>query len=109
MRLLVRRYGMAGCVMLSGFGLWTVAAQEPVADIPTLLQAGNASNMRGDYEAARQSFAKAWELAQATSPDDPLRYDILKRLTSVRAAAGEFADADNYLQMAITWREQSLG
>src|SRR6185369_1102956 len=39
----------------------------------------------------------------------PLRYDIYKRLTSVRSAAGEFADADNYLQMAINWRETIIG
>ena len=109
MRLFVRRYGIASCFIFAGLGLQALAAQEPAADIPTLLQAGNASNMRGDYEAARQSFAKAWELVQQTPPDDPLRYDILKRLTSVRAAAGEFEDADNYLQMAINWREQVLG
>ena len=84
-------------------------AQEPSADIPSLIKAGNDSYMRGDYEAARQSLAQAWEAAQQTPPDDPLRYDILKRLTSVRAAAGEFADADNYLQMALNWRETLLG
>ena len=27
----------------------------------------------------------------------------------MRAAAGEFADADNWLQQAITWRENTLG
>lgn len=100
---------MAICVAFASLSLWALAAQEPVPDIPTLLKDGNASNMKGDYEAARGSFLKAWELAQATPPDDPIRYDILKRLTSVRAAAGEFADADNYLQMAINWREQVLG
>jgi len=49
------------------------------------------------------------EIAQQTRPDNPLRYDTLKRLTSVRAAAGEFADADSYQQMAINWRETILG
>jgi tetratricopeptide (TPR) repeat protein len=65
--------------------------------------------MKGDYEAARVAFASAWELAQQTPNDDPVRYEILKRLTNVRAAAGEFADADNWLQQAITWRENTLG
>src|SRR5581483_3862187 len=46
---------------------------------------------------------------QETPPTDPIRYDILKRLTSVRAAAGEFQDADNYLQMEIHWRENTNG
>src|SRR3954453_1460023 len=77
--------------------------------IPPLIAAGSASHVKGDYEAARQSFLQAWELAQQTPPADPIRYDILKRLTSVRAAAGEFADADTWLQMAINWRETTLG
>jgi tetratricopeptide (TPR) repeat protein len=77
--------------------------------IPPLVAAGSASHVKGDYEAARQSFLRAWDLAQQTPPNDPVRYDILKRLTSVRAAAGEFADADNWLQMAINWRENTSG
>ena len=84
-------------------------AQDASPDVPTLVETGNASYLRGDYEAARQSLVSAWELVQQTPPADPIRYDILKRLTSVRAAAGEFADADNYLQMAITWRENTIG
>ena len=62
-----------------------------------------------DLAAARRAFASAWELALQTTKDNPVRYDILKRLTSVRSAAGEFADADNWLQQAITWRENILG
>ncbi len=91
--------------------LFAAAAQEQDAatDIPSLMQAGNKAYMKGDYEAARQSFIKAWEMAEDSPPSDPTRYDILKRLTSVRAAAGEFADADNYLQLAIHWRETNLG
>jgi len=85
------------------------APQEPAPDISLLIKAGSDSYMHGDYEAARQSLAQAWEAAQQTPPADPIRYDILKRLTSVRAAAGEFADADNYLQMALNWRETILG
>lgn len=84
--------------------------QEEVAPtIPQLTKDGDAAYLRGDYEAARVAFTGAWELLQQTPKDNPLRYDILKRLTSVRAAAGEFADADNWLQEAITWRENILG
>jgi tetratricopeptide (TPR) repeat protein len=78
-------------------------------DVSGLMAAGDANYMRGDYETARQSFADAWDLVQQTPRDNPERYDVLKRLTSVRAAAGEFGDADNYLQMAINWRENTLG
>jgi tetratricopeptide (TPR) repeat protein len=81
----------------------------PQSQIPQFMKEGDAAYLKGDYEAARQSFTRAWELAQETAPENPVRYDILKRLTSVRAAAGEFADADTWLQQAITWRENSLG
>jgi tetratricopeptide (TPR) repeat protein len=85
-------------------------AQEAIAPtIPQLTKDGDAAYLKGDYEAARVAFTAAWELLQQTPKDNPLRYDILKRLTSVRAAAGEFADADNWLQQAITWRENILG
>jgi tetratricopeptide (TPR) repeat protein len=80
-------------------------AQQQPDDTASLLAAGNAAYLHGGYEAARQAYLQAWELAQQLPPDDPLRYDALKRLASVRAAAGDFADADNYLQMAINWRE----
>ena len=83
--------------------------EAPPVDIASLLRAGDASYLKADYEAARQSFQKAWELAQETPPDNSARYDILKRLTRTRAAAGEFTDADQFLQMAINWRENTLG
>jgi tetratricopeptide (TPR) repeat protein len=83
--------------------------EKPAPTIPDLIKTGQASYMRGDYEAARQSYLQAWDLAQQTPREDPIRYDVLKRLTSARAAAGEWADADNFLQLAISWREQTLG
>ena len=81
----------------------------PPPAIPDLIKTGQASYMKSDYEAARQSFQQAWEIARMGPMDDPVRYDILKRLVSARAAAGEFADADDFLQLAISWREQNLG
>src|ERR1039458_3504021 len=72
-------------------------ATTPPPAIPDLIKTGQASYMRGDYEAARQSFQQAWEIARMGPMDDPVRYDILKRLVSARAAAGEFADADDVL------------
>ena len=86
-----------------------VAPPDPAAAIPPLLKEGDAWYLKGDYEAARQSFLKAWEFAQQTLRDNRVRYDVCKRLTNVRAAAGEFADADNWLQQAVTWRENILG
>jgi tetratricopeptide (TPR) repeat protein len=84
-------------------------AQESAPTIPSLIETGNAAYLKGDYAAALDSFVKAWDIAQQTPPEDPVRYDVLKRLTRIRAAAGEFQDADNYLQMAINWRENTSG
>lgn len=83
--------------------------EKPAPTIPDLLQTAQTAYMHSGYEAARQSLLQAWELAQQTPPEDPVRYDVLKRLATARAAAGEFADADNYLQLAISWRETNLG
>jgi tetratricopeptide (TPR) repeat protein len=97
------------CFILACVAASLTAQEDPAPTIPQLTKDGDAAYLKGDYDAASQTFTRAWELAQATPKDDPLRYDILKRLTSVRAAAGEFADADNWLQQAITWRENTLG
>ncbi|HUB81775.1 MAG TPA: tetratricopeptide repeat protein [Bryobacteraceae bacterium] len=77
--------------------------------IPDLEKTAQGLYMHGDYEGSRQSLLQAWDLAQQLPKDDPQRYDVLKRLATVRAAVGEFADADNFLQLAISWREQNLG
>src|SRR5947207_3212154 len=101
---------MRGSVIAAwAFCIPIASAQELPTEIQSLLDVSSGAHLKGDYEAARQGLLKAWELAQQHTPADPIRYDILKRLTSVRAAAGEFADADTYLQQAITWRENTLG
>src|SRR5215471_9990513 len=97
-------------LLISGFA----AAQESVPDAPPKTIAawivdGNAAYLKGDYETAFKTFVSAWELADKTPKDDPVRYEVLKRITSVRAAAGDFAEADNWLQQAITWRENTFG
>ena len=106
----VGRAAIAGLVLLACFpGRAADRQDDGAAEMQKPIEAGDAGYLRGDYEAGRQAFEEAWKLAQETLPDNPIRYDILKRLASVRAAAGEFADADNYLQRAIGWRETTLG
>jgi tetratricopeptide (TPR) repeat protein len=85
------------------------APADPAVAIPAVIKEGDAAYLKGNYAAARGAFDKAWQAAQRTPPGDPVRYDILKRLASVRASAGEFADADKYLQLAIDWRQTVLG
>jgi len=86
-----------------------VLAPDPSLAVAKLTKDGDALYLKGDYEAARLAFAGAWELAQQTPPEDPVHYGILKRLSSVRGAVGEFADADRWLQQAIAWREGTMG
>jgi tetratricopeptide (TPR) repeat protein len=85
------------------------AQEDPSAAIAPLIKEGDAAYLKGDYEAARQAFLRAWEAARETPKENSAHYDVLKRLTNVRAAAGEFADADQWLQQALTWRETVLG
>jgi tetratricopeptide (TPR) repeat protein len=96
------------CVLLLA-AVVAAYSQEAAPTIPSLIQTGNAAYLKADYESARTSFLQAWELAQQMPPEDPVRYDVLKRLVSIRAAAGEFADADSFLQLAINWRENTNG
>jgi len=96
------------------FSLCGIAsAQEPasadsVKPVPTLLKEGDAAYLKGDYEVARAAFLSAWEQLQTTPPENPARYDTLKRVANVRAAAGEFKEADEWLQKAIDWRIATL-
>jgi tetratricopeptide (TPR) repeat protein len=105
----VGRAIIAGLVLLAGFLSRAADRQDSAGEMQSLIETGDAGYLRGDYEAGRQAFEKAWQLAQETPPDTPVRYDVLKRLASIRAAQGEFAEADNYLQSAIDWRENTLG
>jgi tetratricopeptide (TPR) repeat protein len=101
----------ARCVVLICAGLcWCARAQKgPVAPVQPLLNEGDSALARGDYEAARRSFEKAWQIAQETPANSAVRYDILKRLTSTGAASGAFGEAAGYLQQAVDWRESNLG
>src|SRR5438046_9367724 len=91
------------------FTLSALAQDDSAAAIPPLLKQGDTAYLKGKYDDARQAYTDAWKLAEETPKENPTRYDILKRLTNVRAAVGEFADADQWLQQDLTWRETVLG
>jgi tetratricopeptide (TPR) repeat protein len=77
--------------------------------VQTLLKEGDSAFANGDYETARRSFEKALQVTQQSPPASPVRYEVLKRLTSTIAASGQFADAQRYLQQALEWRESTIG
>jgi tetratricopeptide (TPR) repeat protein len=97
------------CAVAVAFGLYAMA-QEPAPDeIQPLLEAGNASYLHGDYDAARAAFEKAWDLAKLGPSDDPARYEAPKRLSAALAALGQYDEANSNLALAIGWREQVNG
>ena len=68
-------------------------ADDPAAEIEPLMKTGAAAYVKADYEGARVSYEKAWELAQQTPSKNPVRYDILKRLGVEPTATGGTAFA----------------
>ncbi len=85
-----------------------VLAQEPV-DIEALLKAAHAAYRKADYAAARKSYEAAWTAAGELPQNDPKRYEILKELSGVVSAAGDQDAAENYIELAINWRETVMG
>jgi tetratricopeptide (TPR) repeat protein len=80
-------------------------SDDPPTEIQQAMQAGEAGYRKADYETARLSYEKAWQLVQGTPGDNPARYDILKKLTAILASQGRFEEADAYLQLAMNWHE----
>jgi tetratricopeptide (TPR) repeat protein len=89
--------------------LCTVCAAALAQDFDSLQKSGVALYSKGDYAGARQSLEQAWELAQQTPPEDARREDLLKLLARVTSAAGDYAAAANYMDIAINWRETNFG
>jgi tetratricopeptide (TPR) repeat protein len=83
-------------------------AQE-TQDADQLQKSAAAAYRKGDYGAARPMLEQAWELVQQTPAKDPARYAILKQLSGVLSAAGDYAAAQNYVELAINWREAVVG
>jgi tetratricopeptide (TPR) repeat protein len=90
-------------LLCAGF-CWTARAEPAGAD-PVQQPLAFA---HGDYGIARQSFAKAWQIAQGLPANAPIRYEILKRPAATSVASGQFAEAERYLQSAVEWRESTV-
>jgi tetratricopeptide (TPR) repeat protein len=87
-----------------------IFGQEPQPpDIDALLKTANTAYRKGDYTAARKSFEEAWAAAGELPQSDPKRYEILKDLSGVTSAAGDQDAAENYIELAINWRETVIG
>jgi tetratricopeptide (TPR) repeat protein len=71
----------------------------------SLLERARVLFAQGDSDAARKTLEAAWDEAQKTPRADPLRYEVLRELAQVHESLGQFREAENYIQLAINWRE----
>jgi tetratricopeptide (TPR) repeat protein len=78
-------------------------------DIDALLKTAHAAYRKADYAGARKSFEEAWAIADKLPQTDPKRYEILKELSGVLSASGDNDAAENYIELAINWRENAVG
>src|SRR5580704_7356184 len=86
-----------------------VLGQAPPPDIDALLKTANAAYAKADPGGARKSYEEAWTAAGELPQDDPKRYEILKELSGVVSASGDQDAAENYIELAINWRETVIG
>lgn len=107
----MRLFALLACFAsaLAGQNSAPPPTQTAPADIASQMAAGSAAYLHGDYNASRGFYEQAWQLADQTPPDNPVRYEILRRLASVHGAAGEYQAAQSYLLLAINWRNEVLG
>ena len=97
---------MRAILFLIAIGLFGQAA---APDIDALLQTARTAYRKADYSAARKSYEEAWAAASELPPKDPKRYEILKELSGVLSASGDQDTAENYIELAINWRETAVG
>ncbi len=90
------------------FAAITLFGQEP-PDIDALLSTAHAAYRKADYPAARKSLEEAWTAVGELPQSDPKRYEILKQLADVVGSAGDNEAAENYIELAINWRENTVG
>ncbi len=86
-----------------------LAAACAAQEVESLEKSAFAAYSKGRYAEARQSLEQAWDLLQPTPPNDPERYRILKQLSNVTSASGDYAAAQKYVELAIAWREEANG
>jgi len=90
------------------FALLFVACAACAQDLDSLENSALAAYAAGDFAGAQQSLGQAWDLAQRLPDSDPKRYEILKLLSRVTSAAGDWAGAENWVELAINWREVNV-
>jgi tetratricopeptide (TPR) repeat protein len=96
-------------VLLSA--LFAAAQTDPQTEptVDDLQKSSQTAYRKGDYAAARASLEQAWTTVQQLELGDPKRFEIAKQLVAVLSAAGEYKAAQEYEEVAINWRETTIG
>jgi hypothetical protein len=66
-----------------------------------MLSDANAKYVHHDYAASLDLYRQARQAIDQTAPENPQRYEVLKRLAAVSGGQGEYKAAIDYLQSAI--------
>jgi tetratricopeptide (TPR) repeat protein len=85
------------------------AGQDSPIGIDELMAGANAKYLLRNYTASLALYEQARQLVEQAPAEDPRRYDVLKRLTTVASAAGDYGAANRYLDAAIQWRLDRVG
>src|ERR1700722_88451 len=83
----------------------------PVVAPPTIeetLAAANAKYAHHDYQASLDLYEQVRQSIEHTAPENPQRYEVLKRLAAVSGVQGAYSAAIDYLQSAIQWRWEQV-
>ena len=103
----MRGFTLLGVLSAIAFGL--AVAQDVPSTVESLMSDANAKYLHREYAASRSLYDQARQLLDQASSEDPRRYDLLKRLTTVASAAGDYPAANQYLDAALQWRMDRNG
>jgi tetratricopeptide (TPR) repeat protein len=98
------RLPLHGFILLSA-----LIAQDAPPAIPALIAASRTSIQSGDTAGAKASMEQARKQADELPRNSPLRYDVLKQSAGIATAAGEYKEAEEFVNLAINWRETVNG
>ena len=85
------------------------AVQAPTPSPAQLMADANAKYLHRDYSASRALYEQALQLVGQDPNEEARHMEILKRLTTVASAAGDYAAANTYLGTLIQWRVERTG
>ncbi|MFN7932496.1 MAG: tetratricopeptide repeat protein [Bryobacteraceae bacterium] len=96
--------------MLTLFAIaFLAAAQQPEPDLPALIATARQQMAKGEFDSAKATMTQAWTFAETLPREDTRRYDTLKHFVAVLTGMAEYEEAENYLNLAINWRETING